>query len=60
MRAMALLYIGPTRNPDFATDYHISPILTPLELLAQYPPLLMQCGEKGRAMQFRHIEDMQC
>ncbi|KAF8894039.1 Alpha/Beta hydrolase protein [Infundibulicybe gibba] len=46
MRAMAILYIGPHRNPDFATDYHISPILTPTHLLAQFPPLLMQCGEK--------------
>jgi hypothetical protein len=43
---MALLYIGPTRNPDFATDYHVSPVLTPPELLAQFPPLLMNCGEK--------------
>lgn len=46
MRAMAILYIGPHRNPDFATDYHISPILAPSHLLAQFPPLLMQCGEK--------------
>jgi len=46
MRAMAILYIGPHRNPDFATDYYISPILTPTDLLAQFPPLLMQCGEK--------------
>jgi len=46
MRAMAILYIGPHRNPDFATDYHISPILAPDHLLAQFPPLLMQCGEK--------------
>ncbi|EPQ57298.1 alpha/beta-hydrolase [Gloeophyllum trabeum ATCC 11539] len=46
MRAMAILYIGPYRNPDFATDYHISPILAPSHLLAQFPPLLMQCGEK--------------
>lgn len=46
MRAMAILYIGPHRNPDFETDYHISPILAPNELLAQFPPLLMQCGEK--------------
>lgn len=43
---MAILYIGPHLNPDFATDYHISPILTPSQLLAQFPPLLMQCGEK--------------
>ncbi|KAI6032828.1 Alpha/Beta hydrolase protein [Pisolithus orientalis] len=46
MRAMAILYIGPHRNPDFATDYFLSPILTPVALLAQFPPLLMQCGEK--------------
>ncbi|KAM6502030.1 Alpha/Beta hydrolase fold [Amanita muscaria] len=46
MRAMAIMYIGPHRNPDFKTDYHISPILTPSNLLAQYPPLLMQCGER--------------
>ncbi|KAF9469919.1 Alpha/Beta hydrolase protein [Collybia nuda] len=46
MRAMAILYIGPHRNPDFATDYHISPILAPQHLLAQFPPLLLQCGEK--------------
>ncbi|THV02436.1 alpha/beta-hydrolase [Dendrothele bispora CBS 962.96] len=46
MRAMAILYIGPYRNPDFSTDYYLSPILTPNHLLAQFPPLLMQCGEK--------------
>ncbi|KAG8213588.1 hypothetical protein J3R82DRAFT_10256 [Butyriboletus roseoflavus] len=46
MRAMAILYIGPHRNPDFATDYFISPILTPSSFLAQFPPLLMQCGER--------------
>ncbi|EGN99673.1 hypothetical protein SERLA73DRAFT_179807 [Serpula lacrymans var. lacrymans S7.3] len=46
MRAMAILYIGPHRNPDFTTDYFISPILAPAHLLAQFPPLLMQCGEK--------------
>lgn len=43
---MAILYIGPHRNPDFETDYHISPILTPEYLLAQFPPLMIQCGEK--------------
>ncbi|KAI0081324.1 alpha/beta-hydrolase [Panus rudis PR-1116 ss-1] len=46
MRAMAILYIGPYRNPDFSSDYHISPILTPGHLLAHFPPLLMSCGEK--------------
>lgn len=46
MRAMAIMYMGPLRNPDFATDYYISPVLAPSELLAKFPPLLMQCGEK--------------
>ena len=46
MRAMAILYIGPHRNPDFANDYHLSPILAPDQLLAQFPPLLLTCGEK--------------
>lgn len=46
MRAMAILYIGPHRNPDFYTDYRISPILAPDQILAQFPPLLLQCGEK--------------
>lgn len=43
---MAILYIGPHRNPDFANDYHLSPLLAPSHLLAQFPPLLMSCGEK--------------
>ena len=43
---MAILFIGPHRNPDFASDYHLSPVLTPSHLLAQFPPLLMTCGEK--------------
>ncbi|CDO76538.1 hypothetical protein BN946_scf184769.g2 [Trametes cinnabarina] len=46
MRAMAILYIGPYRNPDFQSDYQLSPILAPDHLLAQFPPLLMSCGEK--------------
>ena len=46
MRAMAILYIGPHRNPDFQSDYQLSPILAPDRLLAQFPPLLMTCGEK--------------
>ncbi|KAG8701259.1 hypothetical protein FRC08_004196 [Ceratobasidium sp. 394] len=46
MRAMAILYVGPKNNPDFKTDYRISPILAPSTLLADFPPLLMTCGEK--------------
>ncbi|KAH8814771.1 Alpha/Beta hydrolase protein [Flagelloscypha sp. PMI_526] len=46
MRAMAILYIGPYQNPDFTSDYYLSPILTPDHLLAQFPPMLLQCGER--------------
>ncbi|KAI0630337.1 alpha/beta-hydrolase [Trametes polyzona] len=46
MRAMAILYIGPHRNPNFQSDYQLSPILAPDRLLARFPPLLMSCGEK--------------
>ncbi len=46
MRAMAILYIGPKLNPDFQTDYYISPILAPARLLAHFPPVYMICGEK--------------
>ncbi|KAG8747848.1 hypothetical protein FRC10_011294 [Ceratobasidium sp. 414] len=38
--------ISPSMNPDFKTDYRISPILAPSTLLADFPPLLMTCGEK--------------
>lgn len=46
MRAMAILYIGPNRLPDFQTDYYVSPILAPDALLAQFPTVLINCGEK--------------
>ena len=46
MRAMAILYIGPQRNPDFETDYYISPILAPAHLLAHFPPIYLICGER--------------
>lgn len=46
MRAMAILYIGPKRAPDFQTDYYISPILSPPHLLAHFPPVYFICGEK--------------
>lgn len=42
---MAILYLS-NRNPDFGTDYQVSPIMTPSEILARFPRVLMQCGEK--------------
>ncbi|PWN27576.1 alpha/beta-hydrolase, partial [Jaminaea rosea] len=46
MRAMAILYIGPRLQPDFERDYYLSPVVAPRELLAEWPPVLMMCGEK--------------
>lgn len=43
---MAILYIGPQKRPDFSTDYYLSPLLAPSELLAALPPVYMICGEK--------------
>jgi len=42
---MAILYLS-NRNPDFSTDYQVSPIMTPSEILARFPRVLLQCGEK--------------
>lgn len=45
MRAMALLYIGPHNKPDFHTDYLLSPIIAPQDILAQFPKTYFMCGE---------------
>ncbi|KAG9291537.1 hypothetical protein G9A89_021956 [Geosiphon pyriformis] len=46
MRAMAILYLGPNNYPDFLSDYFLSPIVAPDELLAQFPKTYLMCGEK--------------
>jgi acetyl esterase/lipase len=46
MRAMAILYIGPKNKPDFETDYLLSPVRAPSELLALFPKTYLMCGEK--------------
>ena len=46
LRAMAILYIGPRKQPDFDHDYFISPLVAPPHLLAEFPPVLIICGEK--------------
>jgi hypothetical protein len=46
MRAMAILYIGPSQSLDFETDYYISPILSPAKNLAHFPPVYLICGER--------------
>lgn len=46
MRCMAICYIGPRNSPDLTKDYHISPIFTPSDILARFPPVYLVCGEK--------------
>jgi acetyl esterase/lipase len=46
MRAMAILYIGPKNKPDFETDYLLSPLRAPTDLLMQFPKVYLMCGEK--------------
>lgn len=46
MRAMAICYVGPRNSPDLSKNYYISPILTPANLLAQYPHVYLLCGER--------------
>jgi acetyl esterase/lipase len=46
MRSMILLYIGPHNRPNIATDYHLSPILAPDELLARFPKTYFLTGER--------------
>jgi acetyl esterase/lipase len=45
MRAMALLYVGPDNKPDFETDYLLSPIRAPTDILAKFPKTFFLCGE---------------
>ncbi|CAG8499116.1 28748_t:CDS:1 [Dentiscutata erythropus] len=46
MRALAIIYIGPNNYPDFSSDYLLSPIVGPDELLAKFPKTYLMCGEK--------------
>lgn len=46
MRAMIILYIGPHQRPDFNTDFYLSPVLTPDELLARFPKTYILTGER--------------
>lgn len=46
MRAMIILYVGPHQRPDFNTDYYLSPVLAPDELLAHFPKTYILTGER--------------
>ncbi|KGO73922.1 Alpha/beta hydrolase fold-3 [Penicillium italicum] len=45
-RAMIILYIGPHHRPDFNTDFFLSPVLAPDELLARFPKTYIMTGER--------------
>ncbi|KAI9219658.1 alpha/beta hydrolase fold-domain-containing protein [Blastocladiella britannica] len=47
MRALALLYVGPSMEPiDLMNDYYLSPRRTPDHILAQYPKTYFVVGER--------------
>lgn len=46
LRAMIILYIGPYNRPDFSTDFLLSPLLAPDNLLAHFPKVYMLTGER--------------
>lgn len=60
MRAMAILYVGPRRQPDFDHDYFLSPIVAPARLLAEFPPCLFVCGEKDPICEFAAPQCLYC
>ncbi|KAI9017423.1 Alpha/Beta hydrolase protein [Gaertneriomyces semiglobifer] len=47
MRAMGLLYLGTSPLPiDLASDYYLSPVMAPDDILARFPKTFLLCGEK--------------
>ena len=46
MRAMIILYVGPHERPDFSTEYLLSPLLAPEQLLAHFPKTFFLTGER--------------
>lgn len=46
LRAMIILYIGPYNRPDFATDFLLSPLKAPEQLLARFPKVYLLTGER--------------
>ncbi|KAI9820738.1 MAG: hypothetical protein M1827_005108 [Pycnora praestabilis] len=46
MRAMIILYVGPHNRPDFSTDFLLSPLLAPENLLVRFPKTYFLTGER--------------
>eukprot|EP00842_Homolaphlyctis_polyrhiza_P001515 jgi/Hompol1/2364/HPOL_002918-RA len=51
LRGMALLYLaGSPLSADIATDYYLSPVIAPDELLSRFPKTYLIAGEKDPLM----------
>ncbi|KAF2479061.1 Alpha/Beta hydrolase protein, partial [Neohortaea acidophila] len=46
LRAMVILYLGENVRPDFSTEYLLSPLRAPEELLREFPKVYMLTGER--------------
>lgn len=46
MWAMTLLYLGRHPPKEFEKDYHLTPLIAPDDILAKFPPVLLQCGAR--------------
>lgn len=46
MRAMIILYVGPHNRPDLSTDFLLSPLLAPENLLSNFPKTYFLTGER--------------
>lgn len=46
MRSLILFYVGSGNHVDFATDYFLSPVLAPTDLLAKFPKTYIVTGER--------------
>ena len=46
LRAMVMLYVGENSRPDFMTEYLLSPLRAPENLLAEFPKVFMMTGER--------------
>lgn len=46
LRGMIIMYIGEQDRPDFATDFLLSPLRAPEELLREFPKVYMLTGER--------------
>lgn len=46
LRGMVIMYVGEENRPDLATDFLLSPLRAPEELLREFPKVYMLTGER--------------